>query len=97
MTGSSLTNRFPAPAVKLPLSACGNCDNCLEAPGVADVTQLAQKLLSAVLESPVLWLVPDFAELWPEIGALEDRRKRLFRAQQAGAQRRETSGVQRTP
>jgi ATP-dependent DNA helicase RecQ len=31
-----------------PPEQCGNCDNCLEAPGVADVTQLAQKLLSAV-------------------------------------------------
>src|SRR3546814_19353339 len=31
-----------------PAPTCGNCDNCLEAPGVADATQLAQKLLSAV-------------------------------------------------
>jgi ATP-dependent DNA helicase RecQ len=31
-----------------PPETCGNCDNCLEAPGVADVTTLAQKLLSAV-------------------------------------------------
>ena len=31
-----------------PPQKCGNCDNCLEAPGVADVTQLAQKLLSAI-------------------------------------------------
>ena len=30
-----------------PPQKCGNCDNCLEAPGVVDVTQLAQKLLSA--------------------------------------------------
>ena len=30
-----------------PPEKCGNCDNCLEAPGVIDVTQLAQKLLSA--------------------------------------------------
>lgn len=27
---------------------CGNCDNCLEKPGVTDVTELARKLLSAV-------------------------------------------------
>jgi ATP-dependent DNA helicase RecQ len=27
---------------------CGNCDNCLEAPGVVDATELARKLLSAV-------------------------------------------------
>jgi len=27
---------------------CGNCDNCLDAPKVMDVTELAQKLLSAV-------------------------------------------------
>lgn len=31
-----------------PPQACGNCDNCLEAPGVVDATTLAQKLLSAV-------------------------------------------------
>ncbi len=31
-----------------PPETCGNCDNCLDAPGVADVTTLAQKLLSAV-------------------------------------------------
>ncbi len=30
-----------------PPQHCGNCDNCLEAPGVVDATQLAQKLLSA--------------------------------------------------
>ena len=30
-----------------PPQQCGNCDNCLEAPGVVDATQLAQKLLSA--------------------------------------------------
>ena len=31
-----------------PPQACGNCDNCLDAPGIADVTTLAQKFLSAV-------------------------------------------------
>ncbi|HLV08559.1 MAG TPA: DNA helicase RecQ [Croceibacterium sp.] len=31
-----------------PPEACGNCDNCLEAPGVIDATELARKLLSAV-------------------------------------------------
>jgi ATP-dependent DNA helicase RecQ len=31
-----------------PPETCGNCDNCLDAPGLRDVTQLAQKLLSAV-------------------------------------------------
>ena len=30
-----------------PPATCGNCDNCLEAPGVTDVTEIAQKLLSA--------------------------------------------------
>ena len=30
-----------------PPGACGNCDNCLDAPGVTDVTEIAQKLLSA--------------------------------------------------
>ncbi len=31
-----------------PSASCGNCDNCLEAPGVHDCTELARKLLSAV-------------------------------------------------
>jgi ATP-dependent DNA helicase RecQ len=31
-----------------PPERCGNCDNCLDAPGVADATVTAQKLLSAV-------------------------------------------------
>ncbi|MXO75577.1 DNA helicase RecQ [Altererythrobacter aerius] len=30
-----------------PPDRCGNCDNCLDAPGVSDVTELARKLLSA--------------------------------------------------
>ena len=31
-----------------PPLVCGNCDNCLDAPGVADTTETARKLLSAV-------------------------------------------------
>ncbi|MBX7539513.1 DNA helicase RecQ [Qipengyuania sphaerica] len=31
-----------------PPETCGNCDNCLDKPGVTDVTELARKLLSAV-------------------------------------------------
>jgi ATP-dependent DNA helicase RecQ len=31
-----------------PPQSCGNCDNCLEAPGVTDATEAARKLLSAV-------------------------------------------------
>lgn len=31
-----------------PPDRCGACDNCLEAPGVADATDLARKILSAV-------------------------------------------------
>jgi len=31
-----------------PPARCGNCDNCLDAPGVVDATVTAQKLLSAV-------------------------------------------------
>lgn len=31
-----------------PPQTCGNCDNCLDAPGVADSTETARKLLSAV-------------------------------------------------
>ena len=33
---------------EFPPASCGNCDNCLEQPGVTDVTELARKLLSAV-------------------------------------------------
>ena len=31
-----------------PPAACGNCDNCLSAPGIRDATETARKLLSAV-------------------------------------------------
>ncbi len=31
-----------------PPKACGNCDNCLDPPGLSDATELARKLLSAV-------------------------------------------------
>jgi ATP-dependent DNA helicase RecQ len=31
-----------------PPQRCGNCDNCLDAPGVADASETARKLLSAV-------------------------------------------------
>jgi ATP-dependent DNA helicase RecQ len=31
-----------------PPANCGNCDNCLDAPGVVDATEVAQKFLSAV-------------------------------------------------
>ncbi len=31
-----------------PPASCGNCDNCLDPPGLTDATELAQKLLSAV-------------------------------------------------
>jgi ATP-dependent DNA helicase RecQ len=30
-----------------PPEACGNCDNCLDAPGIHDATELSRKLLSA--------------------------------------------------
>ena len=31
-----------------PPQSCGNCDNCLDAPGVVDASELARKVLSAV-------------------------------------------------
>jgi ATP-dependent DNA helicase RecQ len=34
-----------------PPERCGNCDNCLDAPGVADATECARKLLSAVFRT----------------------------------------------
>ncbi|MBV1690194.1 DNA helicase RecQ [Novosphingobium sp. G106] len=36
---------------EVPPERCGNCDNCLDAPGVADATTTAQKLLSAVFRT----------------------------------------------
>ena len=34
-----------------PPANCGNCDNCLDAPGVTDATVIAQKLLSAAFRT----------------------------------------------
>ena len=34
-----------------PPDSCGNCDNCLSAPGVVDASELARKLLSAVFRT----------------------------------------------
>jgi ATP-dependent DNA helicase RecQ len=34
-----------------PPENCGNCDNCLDAPGVIDATEVARKLLSAVFRT----------------------------------------------
>jgi ATP-dependent DNA helicase RecQ len=34
-----------------PPANCGNCDNCLDAPGVIDATEVARKLLSAVFRT----------------------------------------------
>ena len=34
-----------------PPGTCGNCDNCLDAPGVTDATVIAQKLLSAAFRT----------------------------------------------
>ncbi|MEO7248488.1 MAG: DNA helicase RecQ [Novosphingobium sp.] len=38
-----------------PPTACGNCDNCLDAPGVTDATVIAQKLLSAAFRTGQLF------------------------------------------
>ena len=52
---------------------CGNCDNCLEAPGVVDATELARKLLSRGL--------PHRAELrLRALAESPDRRRRRARA-----------------
>ena len=51
--GAGGNRRMPArgsaaPFWRVSSPSCGNCDNCLEQPGVTDVTELARKLLSAV-------------------------------------------------
>ncbi|WP_255352410.1 DNA helicase RecQ [Novosphingobium sp. AAP83] len=38
-----------------PPEKCGNCDNCLEAPGITDGTHVARKLLSAVYRTGQLF------------------------------------------
>ena len=38
-----------------PPPRCGNCDNCLDAPGVVDASQTAQKLLSAVYRTDQIY------------------------------------------
>jgi ATP-dependent DNA helicase RecQ len=57
-----------------PPERCGNCDNCLEAPGVIDATELARKLLSAAYRTG-----QSFGFGTPAEGA--DRRHRRARLQ----------------
>ena len=56
-----------------PPEACGNCDNCLEAPGVIDATELARKLLSAVYRTGQSF---GFGHLQKVLTGAEDERVR---------------------
>ena len=44
-----------------PPEACGNCDNCLEPPATIDVTEVAQKLLSAAFRTEMRFGVAHLA------------------------------------
>jgi ATP-dependent DNA helicase RecQ len=54
-----------------PPERCGNCDNCIEAPGVTDVTELAQKLLSAAYRTGQSF---GFGHLQKVLTGVEDER-----------------------
>jgi ATP-dependent DNA helicase RecQ len=54
-----------------PPARCGNCDNCLEAPGVVDATELARKLLSAVYRTGQSF---GFGHLQKVLTGVEDER-----------------------
>ncbi len=56
-----------------PPETCGNCDNCLGPPQVIDVTQLAQKLLSAVYRTGQSF---GFGHLQKVLTGVEDERVR---------------------
>jgi len=56
-----------------PPVSCGNCDNCLEAPGVIDATELARKLLSAVYRTGQSF---GFGHLQKVLTGAEDERVR---------------------
>ena len=56
-----------------PPERCGNCDNCLEAPGVIDATELARKLLSAVYRTGQSF---GFGHLQKVLTGAEDERVR---------------------
>ncbi|PLK27348.1 DNA helicase RecQ [Novosphingobium sp. TH158] len=54
-----------------PPQACGNCDNCLEAPGVADGSVVAQKLLSAAYRTGQSFGIGHLEKVL--VGASDDR------------------------
>jgi len=56
-----------------PPERCGNCDNCLEAPGVIDASELARKLLSAVYRTGQSF---GFGHLQKVLTGAEDERVR---------------------
>ncbi len=57
-----------------PSEKCGNCDNCLEVPGVIEATTLAQKLLSAVYRTGQSFGVGHLEKILT--GAADDRVKK---------------------
>jgi ATP-dependent DNA helicase RecQ len=58
-----------------PAATCGNCDNCLEAPGVVGVTELARKLLSAVYRTGQSFGVGHLEKIL--VGANDERVEKL--------------------
>ena len=58
-----------------PPERCGNCDNCLEAPGVRDATELARKLLSAAYRTGQRFGIGHLEKVL--LGARDERVERL--------------------
>jgi ATP-dependent DNA helicase RecQ len=58
-----------------PPEQCGNCDNCLDAPGIVGVTELARKLLSAVYRTGQSFGVGHLEKIL--VGASDERVTRL--------------------
>ena len=58
-----------------PPEQCGNCDNCLEPPATIDVTQVAQKLLSAAFRTEMRFGVAHLAAV---LGGDDNEKVRQF-------------------
>ncbi len=58
-----------------PPEACGNCDNCLEPPATIDVTEVAQKLLSAAFRTEMRFGVAHLAAV---LGGDDNEKVRQF-------------------
>ncbi len=58
-----------------PPEACGNCDNCLEPPATIDVTEIAQKVLSAAFRTDMRFGVAHLAAV---LGGDDNEKVRQF-------------------